>query len=69
MRNTSSGYMIDLTAADRVRLAHVRKDYAIEKNDGDLLLYLVRNFFARKGVNNPAAKARRRRSCSSANGV
>ena len=49
MRNTSRRYMIDLTAADRVRLAHVRNG-AAETDDGYLLLSLVRNFFARSGV-------------------
>ena len=59
MRNTSRRYMIDLTASDRVRLAHVRGN-ADEKEDGVLLLGLVRDFFARRGVNNPSRKALRR---------
>lgn len=68
MRNTSRRYMIDLTAADRVRLAHVRNG-AAETDDGYLLLSLVRNFFARSGVNNLGGKALRVGVRSSARGV
>lgn len=66
MKINNTKFMVNLSASDRVRLAHVRSE--VGGDDASVLRSLVHDFFARKGVNNPMRRDRSKRRISVAIG-
>lgn len=66
MQIIAEDFMVNLSAADRVRLEHVRSE--VGGDDASVLRSLVHDFFARTGVNNLNRRARSKRRFSVAVG-